>query len=43
MCVVKTHVACCECRGKSCGNSVDVIEEDYDEDMLERNLFDLFD
>ena len=32
-----------ECRGESCGNSVDIIEGDYDEDMFERNLFDLFD
>ena len=36
-------VACGECRGESCGTYVDIIEEDYDEDMFERNLFDLFD
>ena len=36
-------VVCGECRGESCGNSVDAIEEDYNEDMFERNLFDLFD
>ena len=35
-------VACGESRGESCGNSVDIIEEDYDEDMFEGNLFDLF-
>ena len=34
---------CGECRGKSRGNSVDIIEEDYVEDMFERNLFHLFD
>ena len=36
-------VACGECRTESCGNSVDIVEEDYDEDMFGRNLFDLFD
>ena len=35
-------VACGECRGKSCGNSVDIIEKDYNENMFERNVFDLF-
>ena len=35
--------ACGECRGESCGDSVDIIQEDYGEDMFERNLFDLFD
>ena len=39
---LKCMVACGECRGESCGNSVDIIEEDYDEDMFEGNLFDLF-
>ena len=33
---------CGECRGESRGNSADVIEEDYLEDMFERNFFDLF-
>ena len=32
---LKWMVACSECRGESCGNSVDIIE-----DMFERNLFD---
>ena len=32
-----------EYRGELCENSVDIIEEDYIEDMFERNLFDLFD
>ena len=36
-------VRCGECRDELCGNSVDIIEEDYIEDMFERNLFDLFD
>ena len=36
-------VACGECRGELCRNSVDIIEEDYDEHMFERNLLDLFD
>ena len=40
---LKSMVACGECRGESCGNSVDITEEDYDEDMFERNLFDLLD
>ena len=40
---LKCMVACYECRSESCGSSVDIIEEDYDEDMFERNLFDLFD
>ena len=40
---LKCMVACGECRTESCGNSVDIVEEDYDEDMFERNLFDLFD
>ena len=29
-------VAFGECRVESCGNSLDVIEEDYDEDMFEK-------
>ena len=40
---LKCMVACGECRDESCGTYVDIIEEDYDEDMFERNLFDLFD
>ena len=36
-------VPCGECRGELCENSVDIIEEDFIEDMFERNLFDLFD
>ena len=36
-------VACGKCKGESCGNSVDINEEDYDEYIFERNLFDLFD
>ena len=40
---LKCMVARSECRGELCGNSVDIIEEDYDEDMFERNLLDLFD
>ena len=39
---LKCMVACGECRGESCRNSVDIIEKDYDEDMFERNLFGLF-
>ena len=35
---LKCMVACNECRGESCRNSVDIIE-----DMFERNPFDLFD
>ena len=35
-------VACGECRGESCGNYVDCIEEEFDADLCERNLFDLF-
>ena len=34
----------CSCRkhGLNCRNSVDIIEEEYNEDMFERKLFDLF-
>ena len=39
---LKCMAACCECR-ESLKNSVDIIQEDYDEDMFEKNLFDLFD
>ena len=35
-------VACSECKSELCGNSVDIIEKDYDEDIFERNLLDLF-
>ena len=34
--VLKCVVECDEYRGKSCGNSVDIIEEDYVEDMFEK-------
>ena len=40
---LKCMVAFGECRDESCGNSVDINEEDYDKDMFDINLFDLFD
>ena len=39
---LKCMVACSECKSELCGNSVDIIEKDYDEDIFERNLLDLF-
>ena len=39
---LKCMVACDECRGESCANSVDIVEEDADK-IFDRNLFDLFD
>ena len=40
---LKCMVAFGNCRSESCGNSVDINEEDYDKDMFDINLFDLFD
>ena len=39
---LKCMAACGEWR-EPLRNSVDIIQEDYDEDMFEKNLFDLFD
>ena len=39
---LKCMAACGECR-EPLRNFVDIIQEDYDEDMFEKNLFDLFD
>ena len=39
---LKCLVGCGECRGESCGSYMDIIEEDYDQDMFERNQFNLF-
>ena len=39
---LKCMAASGECR-EPLRNSVDIIQEDYDEDMLEKNLFGLFD
>ena len=48
LCLHRKHgfrciVACGKFRGESCGNYVDSTEEDYDADIFEKNLFDLFD
>ena len=39
---LKCMAECGECR-EPLRNFVDIIQEDYDEDMFEKNLFDLFD
>ena len=39
---LKCMAACGKCRGESCGNSVDMIEEKYDEDKFEMHLLGLF-
>ena len=39
---LKCMAACGGCR-EPLRNSVDIIQEDYVEDMFEKNLFDLFD